>query len=232
MSCSMSCASGRGTRACQSTVGPLEGASASEAVAVIHIRSVRQCDLSRPGVPGAPGAASVPRRMPDASSRARTNRGGRPRAVHDPGGSWSTWRSRPPTAPSASRHCGIGRSGRPRRVRWRRTPRCGGCLASFYEPELAAIAARGGGPGEIVWAQRARSRRRLHPAAGAAHLQPAEPEDRDPVPRLPPRAAAVPGRSDTDNGAEFGASSTGTPSTPASATATSSRAPRGQRQGV
>src|ERR687897_554124 len=42
MSCSMSCASGRGTRACHSTVGPLEGASASGAAADMRIRSVIQ----------------------------------------------------------------------------------------------------------------------------------------------------------------------------------------------
>jgi transposase InsO family protein len=40
-----------------------------------------------------------------------------------------------------------------------------------------------------------------------AHLPPAQPADRHPVPRLPAGAAPVPGRViQTDNGAEFGAS--------------------------
>ena len=66
--------------------------------------------------------------------------------------------------------------------------------------------------------------RRLHPHPGAADLPAQRPEDRDPVPRLRPREAPVPGRgrSRPTTAPSSKAPSTGTSSTAASATSTSS----------
>jgi hypothetical protein len=75
-------------------------------------------------------------------------------------------------------------------------------------------------PGRIPWPL-SQGNRRLHPSACAAHLPQAQPEDRDPVPGLRARDAAVPGRSRPRTTPRSRPASTGTSWTAALSTPTS-----------